>query len=69
MKDSTLADDGYGQIISGTTGKDAKHGSSGRGYNTRRRKKGMTIPNNPECLYWPLGDEYGNNVKVKSGGV
>ena len=34
MKDSTLADDGYGQIISGTTGKDAKHGSSGGCYKT-----------------------------------
>ena len=29
----------------------------------------MTIPNNPECLSRPLGGEFGNTAKVKSGGV
>ena len=66
MKDGAIAADRDGQIILGATGKDADHGS---GYKTRRRKKGMNILNNPECLSRPLGGECGNNAKVNSGGV
>ena len=29
----------------------------------------MTILNNPYCLSWPLGGEFGNNTKVNSDGV
>ena len=48
MQYGALANNGGGQIIYGATGKDAEHSSSGGGYKTRRRKKGMTIPNNLE---------------------
>ena len=54
MQDGALASHGYGKGISRETGKDYEHGSSSSGYKTRRRKKGMTIPNNPECLFRPL---------------
>ena len=67
MQDGTLAANGYGQRISGATGRDSEHKSRGGGYKTRERKKGMTIPNNPECLYRPLGAERGNTAKWKSG--
>ena len=50
MKDGTLDSEGDGQYISRANDKYAEHGSSSGGYKTRRRKKGMTIPNNPECL-------------------
>ena len=69
MQDGALASNGYGQGISRATGKDAEHRISSVGYKTQRRKKGMTIPNNPECLYRSLGAEYGNTAKVNSGGV
>ena len=48
MQDGARADEGYGKRISGATGKDDEHGSSGGGYKNRRSKKGMTIPINPE---------------------
>ena len=57
--------DGDVKIISGATGKDADHRSSGGGYKIKRRKRGATIVNNPECLYRPLGAECGNNAKGK----
>ena len=69
MQDGKLASNGDGKGISGETGKDAEHGSSRGSYKTQRRKKGMTIPNNPECLSGPLGSECGNNAKGKLGGV
>ena len=56
MKDGALASHGDGKGISRATGKDAEHGSNSDGYKTRGNKKGMTIPNNPECLSRPLGD-------------
>ena len=55
MQDGALASHGYGQGISREAGKDDDHGSISGGYKTRRRKMGMTIPNNPDCLVWPLG--------------
>ena len=67
MQDGALAYRGDGQGISRATGKDADHGSSGGGYKIRRRKKGMTIPNNPEYLYRNLGAEWGNTAKLKLG--
>ena len=69
MQDGALAADGDVKSISGATGKDAEHGSSGGGFKTRRKKEGMTIPNNPECLSRPLGDECGNTAKGKPVGV
>ena len=69
MQDGALASYGDGQGISIVTGKDADHGSSIGSYKTRRRKKGMTIPNNPECLSRPMGADCGNTSKGKSGGV
>ena len=69
MQYGALASNGYGQCISGATGKDAESDSSSSGYKTRGRKKGMTIPNNQGCLYRPLGVECGNIGKGKSGGV
>ena len=69
MQDGSLASDRDGQGISGATGKDAEHSSRSGGYKTRRRKKGVTIPNNPECLSRTLGAECGNTAKGKSGGV
>ena len=69
MQDGALASNVNGQSISGATGKYAEHGSSSGGYKTRRRKKGMTIPNNQECLSQPLSDECDNTAKGKSGGV
>ena len=69
MQDGALVADRDRQIISGATGKDSEHGISSRGYKTRKRKKGMTILNNPECPSRPLGDECGNTDKVNSGGV
>ena len=51
MQDEAIAYDGDGQGIYGETGKDAENGSSIGGYKNRRRKKGMTIPNNPEWEY------------------
>ena len=69
MQDVALAYHGDGQGISRATGKYAEHRSSSGGYKTRRRKKGMTIPNNPELLSEPLVDECGNTSKGKSGGV
>ena len=48
MQVGTIAADGDGKSISGATGKDAEHGSSGGGNKTQRKKKGMTIPNNSE---------------------
>ena len=67
MQDGALAADKDGKIIHGATDKDADHGSSGGGYKIRRRKKGMTIPNNPEYLYRNLGAEWGNTAKLKLG--
>ena len=69
MQDGALATDGYGQSIYGAMGKYSENRSSGSGYKTRRREKGMTILNNPECLSRPLGSECGNTAKGKSGGV
>ena len=69
MQDGALASDGDGKIISGETGKYDEHGSISSGYKTRRRKKEVNIPNNPECLSWPLGGKCGNTAKGKSGGV
>ena len=69
MQYGALADKGYGKSISGAPGKDAEHGFSGGGYKTRRRKKGMTILNNLECLSRTLGAECGNTAKGESGGV
>ena len=69
MQDGALASKRYGQIIYGGTGKDAEHRSSGSSYKNQRRKNGMTISNNPECLYWTLGDECENTAKGMSGGV
>ena len=69
MQDGAIASDGYVKGIYRATGKYADHGSSRCGYKTRRRKKGMTIPNNPECLSRPMGAECGNTSKRKSGGV
>ena len=69
MQDGALASDGYGIDISGATGKDAEHRSSNGGYKTQRRKKGTNIPNNPECLYRPLGAEFGNTAKGNSSGI
>ena len=54
MQDGPLAADGDEKRISGATGKDAENGISGGGYKNQRRKKEMTIPNNPEFLYQPL---------------
>ena len=65
MQDGALAADRDRQSIFVATGKDAEHRSISGGYKTRRRKKGMTIPNNPECLSRPLGDECGNTAKGK----
>ena len=50
MQDGALASDREVKSISGATGKDAEHRSSSGGYKTRRKKKGMTIQNNPELL-------------------
>ena len=69
MKDGALASDRDGKGISRTTGKDAESRSSSGGYKTRMGKKGMTIPNNPEFISWPLGSECGSTVKGKSGCV
>ena len=69
MQNGALAANGDGQSISGATGKYNEHGSSGGGYKTRRRKKGMTILKNLECLSRTLGAECGNTAKGKSGGV
>ena len=69
MQDGALASNGDGRSICGATAKYSEHGSSSGGYKIRRKKKGMTIPNNPECLSWPLRDEYMNTAKGKSGGV
>ena len=69
MQYGTLAANGYRQIILIATGKYADHGNSGISYKTRRRKKGMTTPNNPEYLSWNLGSECGNTAKGKLGGV
>ena len=69
MQDVALASNGDGQSISGATGKYAEHGSSSSGYKTQRRRKGMTTPNNKECLSRTLGAECGNNAKGKLGGV
>ena len=69
MQDGTLASYGYGKGISKATDKYADHGSSSGGYRIKRRKKEMTIPNNPECLSQPLGDECRNTAKVKLGAV
>ena len=69
MQDGSLASDRDGRSIYGATGKYYEHGSSNVSYKTRRGKKGMTIPNNPECLSRPLGAECGNTSKGKSGGV
>ena len=51
MQDDTLVSNGDGQDISCATGKDTEHESSSGGYKTRRREKGVTIPNNPECIF------------------
>ena len=67
MQDGALAANRYGKIISGATGKDSEHRSSGSSYKTRRSKKGMTISNNPECLSQNLGAECGNTAKGKFG--
>ena len=69
MKYGALSSNRDGKGRSRATGKDVDHMSRSGGYKTRRRKKGMTIPNNPECLSWPLGSECGNTAKGKSGGV
>ena len=69
MQDGTLASHGDEQGIFKATGKDSEHRSSSGGYITRRRKKGVTILNNPECPSRPLGAEFGNTAKGKSGGV
>ena len=69
MQYGALDPDRDGKIISKATGKYAEHGSSGGGYKTRRRKKGITIPNNLECLSGPLGAECGNTAKGNLGGV
>ena len=68
MQDGAIASDGYVKGIYRATGKYAEHGSSSGGYKIQRSKKGMTIPNNPECLSQPLGDECGNIAKGKWGG-
>ena len=57
------------QSIFGATGKDSEHGIRGGGYKTRKMEKGLTILNNPECISPPLGAEYGDISKGKSGGV
>ena len=69
MKDVALSSDGDGPGIFRATDKDAEHGSISGSYKTGRRKKGMTIPKNPEFLSRPLGDGCGNTAKVKLGGV
>ena len=69
MQDGAVAANGYVQIVFIATGKYADHGNSGISYKTRRRKKGMTTPNNLECLSWNLGSECGNTAKGKLGGV
>ena len=69
MQDVALTADGDGQSISRATGKHAEHRSSGGSLKNRRKKKRMTIPNNPECLSRPPGAEFGNTAKRKSGGV
>ena len=63
MQDGALATNGDVQSIYGSNGKDVEHRSSGGGLKTRRRKKGVTIPNNPECLYRPMGTECRNFPK------
>ena len=69
MQDGALASNRYGQSISGATGKYDEHGSGGGSYKTRRRKKGVTILNNPQRLSRPLGAECENTPKEKWGGV
>ena len=69
MQDGALATDGYGQSIYGAMGKYSENRSSGSGYKTRRREKGMTILNNPEGLSQPLRAECRNTTKGKSEGV
>ena len=46
MQYGALASDGYGQSISGATGKDSDHRSSSGGYKTEMRQKNVTMPNN-----------------------
>ena len=48
MQDGAIAANRDGQIISGATGKDDEHMSSGGSYKTRRGEKGMTILKNLE---------------------
>ena len=69
MQDVALDADGDRQRIPGATANGDKQGSSGSSYKTRRRKNGMTIPNNLECLSQPLGSEFGNTAKIKLYGV
>ena len=69
MQDEALAAKGGRKSISGSTDEDAEHWSSDIGTKTQRRKNGMTIPNNPECLSWPLEAECGNNAKGNLGRV
>ena len=69
MQDGSLDADRDVQGISGETCKDYEQGGSGGGYETRRKKNRVTIPNNPECLSRILGDECGNNYKGESDGV
>ena len=58
MQDGVLDSDGDGQGISRVTDKDDEHWSSRGGLqNPKKGKGGLTIPNNPGCLSWPLGAE------------
>ena len=63
MQAGALSADGDGQSISGAAGKDNEHGISNGGYKTRSRKRGVTIPNNPDSLSRPPGAECGDTEK------
>ena len=69
MQDDAVVADGDGKGISRANSKDDEHRISSGGYKTKGRKKGMTIPNNPDCLSRFWGAECGNNAKGKSVGV
>ena len=69
MQDGAIPSNRDGQGMSIATGKYADHGSISGSYKTQRSKKGVTIPNNPECLSRPLGVECGNTAKGGLGGV